>query len=75
MVQYIKDKGTIYAFHKKHNYGVRSRIEAQFSRIKRSIGATLKTHTMSSQKREAIIIANLINRWNSFGQCVSVKTP
>lgn len=75
IVQYIKDKGTIYAFHKKYQYGVRSRIEAQFSRIKRSIGSTLKTHTLSSQHREAIIIANIINRWNSFGQCISVKSP
>jgi hypothetical protein len=74
-VLYIKDKGTVYAFHKKYNYGIRSRIEAQFSRIKRSIGHTLKTHTVQSQQREAIIIANLINRWNSFGQCISVKTP
>jgi hypothetical protein len=75
VVLYIKDKGTVYAFHKKYNYGIRSRIEAQFSRIKRSIGHTLKTHTVQSQQREAIIIANLINRWNSFGQCISVKTP
>ncbi len=29
----------------------------------------------NSQQREAIIIANIINRWNSFGQCISVKTP
>ena len=80
LVEYLmttlsKDKGTVYAFHKKYQYGVRSRIEAQFSRIKRSIGSTLKTHTLSSQHREAIIIANIINRWNSFGQCISVKSP
>jgi len=75
IVQYIQDKGTVYAFHKKYHYGIRSRVEVQFSRIKRSIGHTLKTHTINSQQREAIIIANIINRWNSFGQCISVKTP
>jgi hypothetical protein len=75
LVQYIQDKGTVYAFHKKYNYGIRSRIETQFSRIKRSIGHTLKTHTITSQQREAIVIANIINRWNSFVQCISVKTP
>jgi hypothetical protein len=33
LVRYIQDKG-IYAFHKKYGYGVRSRVEAQISRIK-----------------------------------------
>jgi hypothetical protein len=73
IVQYIKEKGTVYAFHKKYGYGVRSLVEAQFSRIKRCIGSSLKTQRTESQKREGIVIGNIINRWNSFGQCVCVK--
>jgi hypothetical protein len=73
IIKYIKDKGTVYAFHKKYGYGVRSRIEAQFSRIKRCIGFSLKTQRIESQKREGIIIGKIINKWNSFGQCVCVK--
>lgn len=73
IVQYIKDKGTVYAFHKKYGYGVRALVEAQISRIKRCIGSTFKTQKIDSQKREGIVIANIINRWNSFGKCVCVK--
>jgi Transposase DDE domain len=73
IVQYIKDKGIVYAFHKKYGYGARSLVEAQISRIKRCIGSLLKTQKDEPQKREGIIIANIINRWNSFGRCVSVK--
>jgi hypothetical protein len=40
IVKYIDEKG-IYAFHKKYGYGVRALVEAQISRIKRCIGATL----------------------------------
>lgn len=73
IVQYIKDKGTVYAFHKKYGYGVRALVEAQISRIKRCIGSSLKTQKIESQKREGIIIGSIINKWNSFGKCVSVK--
>jgi hypothetical protein len=73
IVQYIKDKGTVYAFHKKYGYGRRALVEAQISRIKRCIGSSLKTQKIESQKREGIIIANIINKWNSFGKCVCVK--
>ncbi|MPW11070.1 IS5 family transposase [Paraburkholderia sp. CNPSo 3155] len=72
LVRYIKDKG-IYAFHKKYGYGLRSRVEAQISRIKRCIGATLLTQKIASQECEGVIIANLINLWNSFGRSVCVK--
>jgi hypothetical protein len=73
IVQYIKDKGTVYAFYKKYGYGVRSLVEAQISRIKRCIGSSLKTQKIESQKREGIIIGSIINKWNSFGKCVCVK--
>jgi Transposase DDE domain len=43
MVQYILDKGSIYAFHKKYGNGLRALVEAQISRIKRCIGAKLLT--------------------------------
>jgi hypothetical protein len=72
-VQYIKDKGSVYAFHKKYDYNRRSLVEAQISRIKRCIGPSLKTQRAASQKREGIIIANIINQWNAFGKCVCVK--
>jgi Transposase DDE domain len=72
-VQCIKDKETIYAWHKKYGYGLRSRFEAQFSRIKRCIGRTLLTQRDESQNNEVIITANIINLWNSFGRPVSVK--
>lgn len=75
IVGYIKDKGTAYAFHKKYGYGMRSKIEAQFSRIKRCIGSSLKTIKISSQKSEAIIICNILNLWNAFGKPVCVKIP
>ena len=73
IVQYIKDKGTVYAFHKKYGYGSRALVESQISRIKRSIGCSLKTQKIESQKREGVTIANIINRWNSFGKCLAVK--
>jgi len=74
IVQYIKNKGTVYAFHKKYGYGARSLVEAQISRIKRCIGTSLQTQKDESRKREGIVIGNIINLWNSFGRCVSVKT-
>ena len=73
MVNYIKTKGTVYAFHKKYGYGIRALIEAQFSRIKRCIGSSLLTERNNSKKIEGIIIGNIINLWNSFAQCESVK--
>ncbi|WP_341791678.1 hypothetical protein [Rickettsia endosymbiont of Gonocerus acuteangulatus] len=73
VVSYISKKGNIYAFYKKYCYGIRARIEAQISRIKRCIGSSLLTKKISSQKREAIVITNIINLWNSFGKCVAVK--
>jgi hypothetical protein len=75
IVSYIKEKGTVYAFHKKYGYGIRSKIEAQFSRIKRCIGSSLKTINLDSQKREAIVIGNILNLWNSFGKPITVKIP
>ena len=73
VLDYIKDKGSVYAFHKKYGYGQRSLVEAQISRIKRCIGSTLLTQKIESQEREGVIIANIINLWNSFGRPVSVK--
>lgn len=73
-VQYIKDKGTVYAFHKKYGYGKRALIEAEISRIKRCVGPSLLTQKPESQKQEGKVIANLINQWNAFGRCNSVKT-
>lgn len=73
VVGYINEKGSIYAFYKRYCYGIRARIEAQISRIKRGIGTSLLTKKIASQKREAIVIANIINLWNSFGKCASVK--
>lgn len=72
-VQYIQDKGSIYAWQKKQGYGIRSRIEAQFSRIKRCIGSNLLTKRTASRKNEGIAMANLINIWNSFGKCQTMK--
>jgi hypothetical protein len=72
IVGYIKEKG-IYAFHKKHGYGLRSLVEAQISRIKRCIGERLLTQKLASQENEGVVIANLVNLWNSFGRCVCVK--
>ena len=43
VVGYIKEKGSVYAFYKKYCYGIRARIEAQISRIKRCIGSSLLT--------------------------------
>lgn len=73
IVQYIKYKGTVYAWQKKYGYEFRALVEAQFSRIKRCIGETLKTQKLTSQQNEGIIIGNLINFWNSLGRCQSVK--
>ena len=49
-------------------------VEAQISRIKRCIGSRLLTRRFESQQREGVIIANLVNPWNSFGKSVCVKT-
>ena len=48
-------------------------MEAQIFRIKRCIGATLLTQKLESQKREGIVVANIINLWNAFGRPISVK--
>ncbi|CAO5682784.1 MAG: hypothetical protein HEEMFOPI_01797 [Holosporales bacterium] len=72
-VQYIRNKGSIYAWQKKYGYGFRALVEAQFSRIKRCIEETLNTQKLSSQKNEGIIIGNIINFWNSLRRCKSVK--
>ena len=73
IVTYIKEKGTVYAFHKKYGYGARALVEAQFSRIKRCIGSSLKTIKIESQKREVVVIGNILNLWNSFGKPITVK--
>lgn len=72
LVRYIKDKG-IHAFRNKYGYGQRALVESQISRIKRCIGARLLTRRLDSQQREGVIIANLVNRWNSFGKAVCIK--
>ncbi|OJB62310.1 transposase, partial [Burkholderia ubonensis] len=38
------------------------------------IGSRLLTRRFESQQREGVIIANLVNLWNSFGKVVCVKT-
>jgi hypothetical protein len=48
-------------------------VEAQISRIKRCIGSKLLTQKLESQAREGVVIANIINLWNSFGRPVAVK--
>lgn len=63
----------IYAFQNKYGYGQRSLVEAQISRIKRCLGARLLTCKIESQQREGVIIANVLNLWNSFGRPVCVK--
>jgi hypothetical protein len=57
-VQYILDKAAFMRFTKS---------------IKRCIGAKLLTQKLESQKCEGVVIANIINLWNSFGRPVSVK--
>lgn len=73
IVKYIQDRG-IHAFHKEFGYGKRALVEAQISRINLSIGARLMTFRSESQQREGVIIANLVNLWNSFGKTVCAKT-
>jgi hypothetical protein len=72
LVRYLKEKGQ-YAFQNKYGYGLRARVEAQFSRIKRCIGDTLLTRRIASQTQEGRAIANLINQWNAFGQARCAK--
>jgi len=73
IVKYIQEKDTVYAFHKKYGYGIRALVEAQISRIKRCIGTSFKTQKIESQENEGTIIGNIINQWNAFGKCQSVK--
>jgi len=56
IVKYIQYNG-IYAFHKEYGYGLRSRVEAQISHIKRCIDAPLLTQKIASQESEVVIIA------------------
>lgn len=53
----------------RYGYGLRSLVESQISRIKRSIGATLLTQ----QSEGLIIIADIINLWNSFSSSIPIK--
>ena len=73
IVSYIKVKKSVYAFHKKYGYGKRALVESQFSRIKRFIGSSLLTEKDNSKINEGIIVANIINLWNSFGRPTSLK--
>ena len=73
IVAYIEEKKTVYAFHKKYGYGLRSLVEAEISRLKRCLGDSFQTQKLESQKKEGIIMANILNRWNSFGRCQAVK--
>ncbi|OJB38596.1 transposase [Burkholderia ubonensis] len=73
MVGYIEEKG-LHARHNTYGYDKRAPVEAQISRIKRCIGSRLLTRRFESQQREGVIIANLVNLWNSFGKVVCVKT-
>jgi hypothetical protein len=43
------------------------------SRASSDIGAKLLTQKLESQEREGVVIANIINLWNSFGRPVSAK--
>jgi hypothetical protein len=63
----------IYGFHKRYGYGLRSLAEAQTSRIKRCIGATLLTREIASQQSERVIIANLVNPWNTLVDAICRK--
>ncbi|WP_440030623.1 hypothetical protein [Chromobacterium amazonense] len=72
-MQYIKEKG-IYAFHKKYGYGVRANVAAPFSRLKRCLGESLKTRRTPSRENEEILLAHLLNLWNSFGRAEYIKT-
>ncbi|MET3233745.1 UNVERIFIED_ORG: hypothetical protein ABIC54_005960 [Burkholderia sp. 1263] len=72
IVDYIQKRG-IYAFQNKYGYGQRSLVETRISRIKRCLGARLLTRKIESQQREGVIIANVLNLWNSFGRPVCVK--
>ena len=72
LVRYLKAKGQ-YAFQNRYGYGLRARVEAQFSRIKRCLGDALLTRRMASQVQEGRVIACLINQWNAFGQARCVK--
>ena len=69
----LRRKKTVYAFHKKYGYGLRSLVEAEISRLKRCLGDSFQTQKLESQKKEGIIMANILNRWNSFGRCQAVK--
>jgi hypothetical protein len=72
LVRYLKEKGQ-YVFQNRYGYGLRARVEAQFSRIKRCLGDALLTRRMASQVQEGRVIACLINQWNAFGQARCVK--
>src|SRR5260370_17295306 len=64
IVGYIKEKGSVYAFHKKYGYGLRSLVEAQISRIRRCIGSTLLTQQIHSQEQPDAIIPPTITPLN-----------
>jgi len=57
----------------KDGYGLSALFEAQISHIKRCIGVKLLRQKLKSQEREGVVIANVINLWNSFGRPVFVK--
>jgi hypothetical protein len=48
-------------------------VEAQISRIKHCVGTSLLTQKIETQKFEGKVIANIINQWNAFVKCTSVK--
>jgi hypothetical protein len=72
-LQYIEEKG-IYEFHKKYGYGVRAKVEVQFSRLRRCLGENLKLRRGSSRRNEGIVMVNILNLWNSFGRAQYLQT-
>ena len=57
----------------KNTAMVCARVEAQISRIKRRIGATLLTHKIASQENEGVVIANIINLRTTFGRPICAQ--
>ncbi|KWN14735.1 transposase [Burkholderia territorii] len=65
----------MHAFHQKFGDGQRALAKAQILRIKRCIGERLLTQRLETQQREGVIIANLMNLWNSFGRPFVLRQP
>jgi len=72
MVEYIRKKG-YWAWHTKHNFGRRARVENTFYRLKTIFGRKLLSRLIENQQTEGHMLCHLLNKMTDLGMPQTVK--